>query len=84
MVEINVFDASGKKTGTTKVDDSEFVCPVNRSLLKQVILAYQNNTKHGTANTKTRGEVNFSTAKPWKQKGTGRARSGMRSSPVWR
>jgi len=84
MADVSIFDAGGKKSETMNVDDRIADSPVNRSLLKQVILAYQNNTKLGTANTKTRSEMSFSGEKPWRQKGTGRARSGTRSSPIWR
>lgn len=84
MADVNIFDGTGKKSETMKVDDCIAESPVNGSLLKQVILAYQNNTKLGTASTKTRSEMSFSGEKPWRQKGTGRARSGSRSSPIWR
>lgn len=84
MVEVNIFDAHGKKTGTAAIDDASCERPVNMPLVRQVLLAYQNNDKLGTASTKTRSEVKFSGEKPWRQKGTGRARSGSRGSPIWR
>jgi len=83
-VEVAVFDSEGNKTGARSIDDPAFAEPVNTVLVKQVILAYQANTKLGTASTKTRGEVSYSGSKPWRQKGTGRARAGSRSSPLWR
>jgi large subunit ribosomal protein L4 len=84
MTDLTVFDASGKKCGTKSVDDADIDCTPNVSLLKQVVVAYQNNQRQWTASTKSRSEVNFSGEKPWRQKGTGRARSGSRASPIWR
>ncbi|MDR2811953.1 MAG: 50S ribosomal protein L4, partial [Endomicrobium sp.] len=54
------------------------------ALLHEITTAYLNNQRAGTHKTKTRGEVSFSGAKPWKQKGTGNARAGQRNSPLWR
>ena len=56
----------------------------NEALVHQVVVAYQANGRQGTRQQKTRAEVRHSTKKPWRQKGTGRARSGMTSSPLWR
>ncbi|MEK7202374.1 MAG: 50S ribosomal protein L4 [Patescibacteria group bacterium] len=56
---------------------------VNRILIKQAVVAMQANTRQGTSHTKTRGEVSGGGKKPWKQKGTGRARAGSSRSPVW-
>ena len=56
---------------------------VNKVLIKQAVLAMQANTRQSTANTKTRGEVSGGGKKPWKQKGTGRARVGSSRSPIW-
>src|SRR6187455_2767180 len=53
-------------------------------VVHDVCVAYRANRRSGTANTKTKAEVNLSGAKPWRQKGTGRARAGYKSSPVWR
>jgi large subunit ribosomal protein L4 len=57
---------------------------ISESLLYEVLTTYLNNQRAGTHKVKTRGEVAFSGAKPWKQKGTGRARAGQRNSPLWR
>jgi large subunit ribosomal protein L4 len=56
---------------------------VNRILIKQAVVAMQANARQGTSNTKTRGEVSGGGKKPWKQKGTGRARAGSSRSPIW-
>jgi large subunit ribosomal protein L4 len=57
---------------------------ISSGLLYEVITNYSNNQRSGTHKVKTRGEVSFSGAKPWKQKGTGRARAGQKNSPLWR
>ncbi|MDP3993274.1 MAG: 50S ribosomal protein L4 [bacterium] len=57
--------------------------PINRILIKQAVVAMQANVRQGTSHTKTRGEVSGGGKKPWKQKGTGRARAGSSRSPVW-
>jgi large subunit ribosomal protein L4 len=57
---------------------------ISRGLLYEVLTTYLNNQRSGTHKVKTRGEVAFSGAKPWKQKGTGRARAGQKNSPLWR
>lgn len=59
------------------------VKPINRILIKQAVVAMQANVRQGTSHTKTRGEVSGGGKKPWKQKGTGRARAGSSRSPVW-
>jgi large subunit ribosomal protein L4 len=57
---------------------------VSKTLLHETVTAYLNNQRMGTHKTKTRGEVSFSGAKPWRQKGTGNARAGQKNSPLWR
>jgi large subunit ribosomal protein L4 len=61
-----------------------FARDYNEALVHQVVVAYQANARQGTRAQKDRGTVKHSTKKPWRQKGTGRARSGMTSSPIWR
>ena len=70
--------------GTTSAPDAIFGRDFNESLVHQVVVAYQANARMGTRKQKDRGEVRHSTKKPWRQKGTGRARAGMTSSPLWR
>jgi large subunit ribosomal protein L4 len=71
-------------TGTTSAPDAIFGRDFNESLVHQVVVAYQANARLGTRKQKERGEIAKSTKKPWRQKGTGRARAGMASSPLWR
>ncbi|MDR2437343.1 MAG: 50S ribosomal protein L4 [Endomicrobium sp.] len=78
-----VYTAKGKEKG--KIDLPEFFnTEVSPTLLHEITIAYLNNQRTGMHKTKTRGEVSFSGAKPWKQKGTGNARAGQRNSPLWR
>ena len=66
------------------VSDALFAREYNEALVHQLVTAYLANARSGNRAQKTRAEVNHSTKKPWRQKGTGRARSGMTSSPLWR
>ena len=70
--------------GTIKASDEVFARDFNESLVHQLVVAYQANARIGSRAQKDRGAVNHSTKKPWRQKGTGRARAGMTSSPLWR
>jgi len=70
--------------GTLKASDALFARDFNEALVHQVVTAYQANARVGSRAQKDRGAVNHSTKKPWRQKGTGRARAGMTSSPLWR
>lgn len=72
------------KVGTVEVSDSVFNRHYNEALVHQVVIAYQANARSGNRAQKDRQQVNHSTKKPWRQKGTGNARAGMRSSPLWR
>jgi large subunit ribosomal protein L4 len=78
-----VYDARGQEKGKIELP-SFFGTEVSSVLLHEITTAYLNNQRSGTHKTKTRGEVSFSGAKPWKQKGTGNARAGQRNSPLWR
>jgi large subunit ribosomal protein L4 len=84
MLELKVFDNEGKEIDKISVDEAVFGGIVNKKLLQEVVVMYQSNQRKGTASTKMRGEVAGSTKKPWKQKGTGRARVGTIRSPLWR
>ena len=70
--------------GTVQATDDVFARDFNESLVHQLVVAYQANARIGSRAQKDRGAVNHSTKKPWRQKGTGRARAGMTSSPLWR
>src|SRR5499427_10147027 len=71
-------------TGTMKASDELFGRDFNQALVHQIVVAFQANARIGSRAQKTRSEVRHSTKKPWRQKGTGRARAGMTSSPLWR
>ena len=71
-------------TGTFDAPDALFARDFNEALVHQVVVAFQANARIGSRAQKDRGAVNHSTKKPWRQKGTGRARAGMTSSPLWR
>ena len=74
----------GDKPITVQAKDEVFARDFNESLVPPLVVAYQANTRIGSRAQKDRGAVNHSTKKPWRQKGTGRARAGMTSSPLWR
>jgi len=84
MATAPVLDRSGKKVGDQELPAGLFEAPVNVSLMHQVVVAGLASLRAGTHSTKTRGEVSGGGKKPWRQKGTGRARAGMTSSPLWR
>ena len=70
--------------GTVSAKDEIFARDFNETLVHQLVVAYEANARLATSKQKDRGEVRHSTKKPWRQKGTGRARAGMTSSPLWR
>ncbi|HEX6415445.1 MAG TPA: 50S ribosomal protein L4 [Burkholderiales bacterium] len=80
-MELKMF---GDKPITVQAKDEVFARDFNESLVHQLVVAYQANSRIGSRAQKDRGAVNHSTKKPWRQKGTGRARAGMTSSPLWR
>ncbi len=82
-MELKLINDKGA-AGTLQASDSIFGRDLNESLVHQVVVAYQANARIGSRAQKDRGEVRHSTKKPWRQKGTGRARAGMTSSPLWR
>ncbi len=83
LIEIDVMAADGKKLESLEWDLSQFDSAKAERLASDVSLLYLSNQKKRTANTKTRSEVLFTGRKPWKQKGTGRARAGSFRSPIW-
>ena len=83
-MELKMVGNGGKGGGTVNGADAIFGREFNQALVHQLVVAYQANARLGTRAQKDRGAVNHSTKKPWRQKGTGRARAGMTSSPLWR
>lgn len=81
---VDVLDTAGKKTGTTDLDEAYFGIEPNISVMSQVVTAQLAARRAGTQSTKTRSESRGGGAKPWAQKGTGRARAGSSRSPIWR
>lgn len=84
MAKIKVYNLSGKEIEELNVSDSVFGLPKNDDLVNQVAVAMDANKRQVLADTKTRGERAGSGIKPWKQKGTGRARVGSRRTPLWK
>jgi large subunit ribosomal protein L4 len=84
MASVTVRDPAGAETGTVELDDTTFGIEPNVSVLHQVVTAQLAAARAGTQSTKTRAEVRGGGAKPWRQKGTGRARQGSIRSPQWR
>src|SRR4030088_1069676 len=83
-MELKLIDEKGQPTASVSASDIAFGREYNESLVHQVVTAYMANARQGTRAQKDRSEVRHSTKKPWRQKGTGRARAGMTSSPLWR
>src|SRR5256885_10993359 len=83
-MELKMVGGNGASGGTVSAQDAIFGREFNQPLVHQLVVAYQANARLGTRAQKDRGAVNHSTKKPWRQKGTGRARAGMTSSPLWR
>jgi large subunit ribosomal protein L4 len=83
-MELIVINEKGEAASKLAASDTLFAREYNEALIHQIVVAYQANGRQGDRAQKTRAEVKHSTKKPWRQKGTGRARSGMTSSPLWR
>lgn len=83
-MNISVINTEGKEVGKFELDSLVFDGKVKSSLMHQAVVTYLANQRMGLANTKTRGEVSGGGKKPWRQKGTGRARVGSTRSPLWR
>lgn len=83
-MEATIYNSTGKKTGSIKLPENVFSVAWNDSLMHQVVTSMQANARTPVAHTKSRGEVRGGGRKPWRQKGTGRARHGSIRSPIWR
>jgi large subunit ribosomal protein L4 len=83
-MELKLIDDQGQAASTMTASDALFGRDFNEALVHQVVVAYQANARSGNRKQKDREEVHHSTKKPFRQKGTGRARAGMTSSPLWR
>jgi len=84
MAVCDVVNISAEKVAEVEVNDKMFGIEVNPGVLHEVVCMQRANRRAGNASTKTRGELRGGGAKPWRQKGTGRARAGTKNSPVWR
>ncbi|MBR4461197.1 MAG: 50S ribosomal protein L4 [Erysipelotrichaceae bacterium] len=84
MMKLNVVDLTGKKTGTVELNDSVFNCEVNEQAIFDALLRQQSSWRQGTHDTKTRAEVSGGGKKPFRQKGTGRARQGSTRAVQYR
>ncbi|MBH9579683.1 50S ribosomal protein L4 [Inhella proteolytica] len=83
-MQLELLNEQGQAAGKVDAADTVFAREYNEALVHQVVVAYQANARQGTRAQKDRGEVKHSTKKPFRQKGTGNARAGMTSSPLWR
>jgi large subunit ribosomal protein L4 len=83
-MELKLLNAQGQAASNVAAPDTIFGRDYNEALIHQVVVAYQANARSGNRKQKDREEVHHTTKKPWRQKGTGRARAGMSSSPLWR
>jgi large subunit ribosomal protein L4 len=84
MAKVQILNESGQVAGEVEVPAGLFSYPVNQHLLYEAVVEHRARERRGTAATKTRAEVSGSNRKPWRQKGTGRARAGSIRSPLWR
>jgi len=83
-MQLELLNEQGQASAKVDAPDAVFGREYNEALIHQVVVAYQANARQGTRAQKDREQVKHSTKKPWRQKGTGRARAGMSSSPLWR
>jgi len=83
-MELKLLNDQGQPSSTVAASDVVFGREFNEALVHQLVVAYQANARVANSKQKTRGEVRYSGRKPWRQKGTGRARAGAASSPLWR
>jgi large subunit ribosomal protein L4 len=84
MADLKLIDDKGKSSATVPGSDALFAREYNEALIHQLVTAFQANARQGTRAQKARSDINKSHKKPWKQKGTGRARAGQANSPLWR
>ena len=83
-MKLDILNISGKNSGDVEVSDKLFGRTINRSLVHQYVVSTLSNIRQGTRAQKNRSEIVASGRKPWRQKGTGRARAGSIGSPIWR
>jgi ribosomal protein S4 len=83
-VELKVINEQGQEAAKLQASDVLFGREFNEALVHQIVVAYQANARSGDSKQKDRSEVRHTTTKPWRQKGTGRARAGSNGSPLWR
>ncbi|RKZ27325.1 50S ribosomal protein L4 [bacterium] len=83
MAKAKIYDSSGNVSGEVELPDVAFGIEPNEAVMWQYVKTYLANQRRGTHSAKTRGEVRGGGSKPWRQKGTGRARQGTRTSPIW-
>ncbi len=83
MPKVKVYNMAAEVVGNMTLSDEVFGCEYNEALIHQVIVAYNNNQRQGTKSALTRTEVRGHAKKPWRQKGTGRARQGSTKGPQW-
>src|SRR3990172_2193291 len=84
MIEAQLFSIEGNKVvGTIELPENVFACEVRVDILHEAVRNHRANQRQGTASTKTRGDVRGGGKKPWRQKGTGRARAGSNRAPQW-
>lgn len=83
-ISIKILNMNGSEVGTTEIDEKIFGIEVNEHVMHQAVVQYLANQRQGTKCTKTRAEVRGGGRKPWRQKGTGRARQGSIRSPQWK
>ena len=83
-MELKLINSQGEPASTVTASDTLFNRDYNEALVHQVVTAFEANARGGNRAQKSRGEINKSHKKPWKQKGTGRARAGQANSPLWR
>jgi len=84
MANVKVFNMSGNEVGSIELNDNIFAVEVNEHVMHQAVVQYLANQRQGTKSAKTRSEVRGGGRKPWRQKGTGRARQGSIRSPQWK
>jgi large subunit ribosomal protein L4 len=84
MAKANVYEQNGSKAGTVDLPKALFEVEVNKFAVHEAVVTYLANQRQGTVNTKERSDVRGGGKKPWRQKGTGRARAGTIRSPLWR
>lgn len=83
MPNVSIYNAQGKSVGELELNAVHFGVKANPALIHEAVVAQQANARHAISHTKTKGEVSGGGKKPWKQKGTGRARHGSTRSPIW-